>query len=134
MNSLTKTAMNSSNIYRSLTKLSNTKLLFRAIVDKPVFSPFTMQAMRLSTIPTKPSEKSNEIEDLRKQIKSLEKKIEDFHNENVSFFEEIERLSLFRTQDIQKQSKLRKEDIQETIALYFFLNILFTATIGHFIY
>jgi hypothetical protein len=132
MNSLTKTAMNTSNIYRSLTKLSNTRLLFRTTIDKTIFSPFTMQAMRLST--TKPPEKSNEIEDLKKQIKSLEKKITDFHNENVSFFEDIERRSNLRMQDIEKQSKFRKQDIQETIALYFFLNILFTATIGHYIY
>jgi hypothetical protein len=49
MNSLTKTAMNSSNIYRSLTKFSNTKLLFRATVDKPIFYPFNIQTVKLST-------------------------------------------------------------------------------------
>lgn len=132
MNSFSRTAMNTANIYKSLTKISNHKLLFRTTIDKPIFSPFAMQAMRLST--NNLPKKSNEIEDLQKQIKSLEKKITDFHNENVSFFEDIERRSELRKQDIEKQSKFRKQDIQETIALYFFLNILFTATIGLWIY
>lgn len=106
--------------------------MFRAMINKPIFSPFTLQAMRLST-----ADKANDIrdkklsiedkklsvEDLQKQIKSFEKKIELLHQENVSFF-----------QSMEKKSLLRKQDIQETIALYFFLNILFSATIGHFIY